>query len=63
MGACGGGGVGGRPDPPDGRNSDRDRSLDFFAGFFRSILVLYPSVSSLKIDHWSVLVKEKGKKS
>ena len=29
MGACGGGGVGGRPDPPDGRNSDRDRSLDF----------------------------------
>ena len=29
MGACGGEGVGGRPDPPDGRKSVRDPSLDF----------------------------------
>ena len=29
MGACGGGGVGGRPDPPDGRNSDRDCKSGF----------------------------------
>ena len=47
------GGVGGRTDPPDGRKSVRDFSLDT-----TWIPPGYHLCSCLKIDHWLILKKE-----
>ena len=52
---------GGRPDPPDGRNSDRDPKSDSREkDFTKKISVLYPPIPFTKIEHWSVLVKGMG---
>ena len=57
MGACGGEGVGGRPDPPDGRKSVPDFSRDLFFALYP---ILYSAVYCVKIDHWSILKEYMG---
>ena len=74
MGACGGEGVGGRPDPPDGRKSVADSLLGTGGLLFENASMvdfterdeekvslgtqtLYPAVYSLKMHHWSILLR------
>ena len=47
---------GGRPDPPDGRNSDRDSEKNSQKKSSKK----YTPIPFTKIEHWSVLVKGMG---
>ena len=47
---------GGRPDPPDGRNSDRDPEKNPQKNPQKNT----PPIPFTKIEHWSVLVKGMG---